>query len=47
MDKKQAHTIGKKINKPVKFVKKNAGVILSGVSTVASLVALYKNKTKR
>lgn len=47
MDKKQVHKIGKMINKPVKFVKKNAGKIFTGVSAIASVVALYKtNKEK-
>ncbi|CQR26135.1 hypothetical protein BN1356_02479 [Streptococcus varani] len=27
MDKKQIHKIGKQINKPIKFIKKNAGMI--------------------
>ncbi|MGT2949571.1 hypothetical protein [Streptococcus devriesei] len=34
MDKKQVHKIGKMINKPVKFVKKNAGWIVTAVVSV-------------
>ena len=28
MDKKQVHKIGKKLNKPIKFVKQNKGAIV-------------------
>ncbi|WP_373756401.1 hypothetical protein [Streptococcus ferus] len=46
MDKKQIHKIGKIVNKPVKFVKQNAGKIITGIGAIASVVALYNNKEK-
>ena len=47
MDKKQVHTIGKMINKPVKFVKRNAGKIFYGVSVIASLVTYHNTKKEK
>ena len=40
------HKIGKNLNKPVTFVKKNTRNVLIGVSGVASLIALFKNNKK-
>ena len=45
MDRKQIHKIGKNLNKPVTFVKKNTRNVLIGVSGVASF-ALFKNNKK-
>jgi len=42
MDKKQVHKIGKKINKPIKFVKQNKGTIASVVSAVATIITAVK-----
>lgn len=42
MDKKQVHKIGKKINKPIKFVKQNMGTIASVVSAVATIITAVK-----
>ena len=46
MDRKQKHKIGKNLNKPDTFVKKNTRNVLIGVSGVASLIALFKNNKK-
>ena len=46
MDRKQIHKIGKNLNKPVTFVKKNTRNVLIGVSGVASLIALFINNKK-
>lgn len=46
MDKKQVHKIGKKINKPIKFVKQNKGAIASVVSVVASIITVVKTGKK-
>lgn len=46
MDRKQIHKIGKNLNKPVTFVKKNTGNVLTGVSVVVSLIALFKDNKK-
>ena len=48
MDKKQVHQIGKTLNKPVKFLKKNAAIIATAlVSSGGSAIANHfsgKNK---
>lgn len=47
MDRKQIHKIGKVMNKPVKFIKKNSRKILTGISAAASLVALINGRKNR
>ena len=47
MDRKQIHKIGKNLNKPVTFVKKNTRNVLIGVSGVASLDCLKTTKNRR
>lgn len=44
MDKKQVHKIGKKLNKPIKFVKQNMMTILSVASLVTTIIALNPDK---
>lgn len=46
MDKKQVHKIGKKINKPIKFVKQNTRTILSVVGLVATIIIAEKTGKK-
>lgn len=46
MDKKQVHKIGKKLNKPIKFVKQNKGAIASVVSVVATIIIAEKTGKK-
>ena len=46
MDKKQVHKIGKKINKPIKFVKQNKGTIASVVSAVAAIITAVNTGKK-
>ncbi|MCO4521054.1 hypothetical protein Si102_00210 [Streptococcus infantarius subsp. infantarius] len=47
MDKKQVHKIGKKINKPIKFVKQNKGTIAYVVSVVATIITAVKTGKKK
>lgn len=44
MDKKQVHKIGKKLNKPIKFVKQNMMTILSVAGLVTTIIALNPDK---
>lgn len=46
MDKKQAHKIGKKINKPIKFVKNNKTAFLVIASLAAKFYREYKSNQK-
>ena len=46
MDRKQIHKIGRIMNKPVKFVKKNAGIIVS-VVVPAVVTAFLGSKNKK
>ncbi|HFR3767119.1 TPA: hypothetical protein ACHVGS_001753 [Streptococcus suis] len=47
MDKNQVHKIGKIINKPVKFVKKNMGIISTAVIVYGGpMLAKYLNERK-
>lgn len=46
MDRNQVHKIGKIMNKPVKFVKENAGKMATVLTAVVSVVALIDGKKK-
>lgn len=46
MDKKQVHKIGKKINKPIKFVKQNKRAIAFVVNVVVTIIIAEKNGKK-
>ena len=46
MDKKQVHKMGKKINKPIKFVKQNREIFLSIAPLIASLIAKSNTNKK-
>lgn len=46
MDKKQAHKIGKKINKPIKIVKNNKAAFLAIASVAAKIYGTYKSNKK-
>lgn len=49
MDKKKVHKIGKTINKPIKFVKNNIGVILTVGGSIGGSAIFSKitNKNKK
>ncbi|MCP9017913.1 hypothetical protein NML69_07950 [Streptococcus sp. CF8-6] len=47
MDRNQVHKIGKIMNKPVKFVKENAGEMATVLTAVVSVVALIDGKKNR
>ena len=49
MDKKQVHKMGKKINKPIKFVKQNREIFLSIAPLIAPLIVplIVKSNTNK
>lgn len=49
MDKKQVHKMGKKINKPIKFVKQNREIFLSIAPLIAPLITslIAKSNTNK
>ena len=46
MDKKQAHKIGKQINKPIKVVKNNTKTLGALASATLTLYGIYKSNKK-
>ena len=46
MDRNQVHKIGKIINKPVKFVKENAGKTATVLAAVVSVVEFIDGRKK-
>lgn len=47
MDRKQIHKIGKSVNTPVKFLKNNAGKIMTVIATVVSVVTFIDGRKNK